>query len=87
VAYYFLIYFLNQRIIALQIFVVFCQTSTRINFADFFIHFWLPWVSVASCFPQAFSSCRKQGLLSSWGVPAAHCEGSSRGAQALGVQA
>ena len=32
----------------------------------------------------AFSSCGKQGLLSSCNAPASHCGGSSHGAQALG---
>ena len=38
------------------------------------------------CRTRAFSSCRQQGLLSSWGAGASHCGGFSRcRAQALGT--
>ena len=40
------------------------------------------------CFAWTFSSCSKEGLLSSWGVWASHCSGfSCCGAQALSARA
>ena len=47
-----------------------------------FIHFWLPWVLVATSRP--FSSCGKWGLLPTCGAWASHCRAiSCCGAQAL----
>ena len=54
----------------------------RINFCVFIFSV----VLGLHCRTRAFSSCRQQGLLSSWGAGASHCGGFSRcRAQALGT--
>ena len=56
------------------------------SFIILFIYFWLCWVFVGA--HGLFSSCSKWGLLSSCGVRASHCRGSSCcGARALGAPA
>ena len=54
---------------------------------DIYLYFVLATLGLHCCTP-AFSSCSEQGLLSSWGVQASHCDGSSCcKAQAVGTRA